>query len=88
MTYKGKPRRCLEQARVGLLDRPTADRGSQTCCIGDLKRAEEKLGEQAGGPHPDGPAREFGVVIKVVVAQCPGHKNLSAGRQSQAEREE
>jgi hypothetical protein len=53
-----------------------------------LERAEEELCEQAGGPHPDRPGREFGVVIKVVVAQRPGHENLSAGRQSQAEGEE
>ena len=88
MTYKREAaRRGLEQARVGLLERPPGDRLGQTRCVGDLERAEGKLREQSGGPHPDGPVREFGV-IKVVVAQCPGHENLGAGRQPQAEREE
>ncbi len=82
------PRRRLEQLGVGLTERPPGDSLGQTCRIGGIERAEGKLGEQPGGPHPVGPVRERRVFAGFVVARCRGDEKPGAGGQSQAEREE
>lgn len=61
-------RRRLEQVRVGLQERPAGDQRGEMGCVGEFERTYGQLGEQSGGPHPDSPAREFAVVINVVVA--------------------
>ena len=38
------PRRRLEQARIGRTEGPPGDRLGETCCVGDLERAEGKFG--------------------------------------------
>jgi hypothetical protein len=61
-------RRRLKQVRVGLKQGLPGDRLGKTRCIGSLQRVEGELGEQSGGPHPDGPVREFVDFIRAVVA--------------------
>src|SRR6266700_3579857 len=73
MTYSGKPP-------------VVAYSSSASASVSGFQRAEGKLGEQSGGPHPYGPVREFRIFAQGVIAQRRGDQDLGAWGQPEAER--
>jgi hypothetical protein len=62
------PGRPLEQGHFGPGEGPPGDRLGEPGGVGRLERAEVKLGQQSGGPHPVGPVHQQRVLTPVVVA--------------------
>ena len=81
-------RRRLKQVRVVRGQRPPGNRLRQACRASGIERAERKLGQQPGGPHPDDPVRELRVFVADVIAQCPSHQDRGVRGEAKEESEE